>query len=196
MQIHLDLSYASPDELRAFAQYINLRATNAETRQAEAEKEKREYIAQHGTGGWMVRTLDQAAGYTPETSGTKTEAAVDQKTEATTAPAPKKRATKPAPAIEQTKAEDAETCLDVKPSAETQQELPLEQAVKQTETRQAVNEPAGDAPTIDDLRRHLRAYGQGNGAEALSSLYAEYGAKQLSDLPADKYAEIIAKVSA
>jgi len=105
-------------------------------------------------------------------------------------PASKNRPAKKAAPAEEPKQEVKETCLDVKPSAETQQELPLKTAAE------IGYEPAAPELTIDDLRRHLRAYGQGNGAEALSSLYAEYGAKQLSDLPADKYAEIIAKVSA
>jgi hypothetical protein len=102
----------------------------------------------------------------------------------TPAPATEK---KPRAKKEVVKAEAEETCLDVKPSAEAQQDLPL------AEPSPAA--AAADTLTIDDLRRHLRAFGQANGADALTKLYGEYNVKQLSDLPADKYAEIIAKVS-
>lgn len=74
----------------------------------------------------------------------------------------------------------------VEPAAEVQEELALAEPVD-----------TDAAPiTIDDLRRHLRIYGSEKGADALTALYAEYGVQKLSDLPADKFAEIIAKVSA
>lgn len=178
MQIHLDLSYADAKVLRAFAQFVTTSAEAAEVRQAAAEAEKRELIARGGYAQEIAPTSAVASAIV------KTEAA---QAVAEPAPAPaaeKKPRAKKVAEPEPVKAEAEETCLDVKPSAEAQQELPLDDG------------DSTPVPTIDDLRRHLRTYGQANGAEALSALYAEYGAKQLSDLPPEKYADIIAKVSA
>jgi hypothetical protein len=111
-------------------------------------------------------------------------APVSTATDAMPAPAPaekKPRAVKKTvePEPETATGEDGETCLDaLKTSAAAQQELPLEKA-----------------PTIDSLRSALRAYGSTEGADALTALYAEYGVAKLTELPEDKYAEIIKKVT-
>lgn len=177
----LVIEISGPEVAEAVGRFMPdlAKAMTAERERAEA------HWAKTGGFGWAANATAAGAADGVTEAGD----IVEVKTvpaEPAPAPVEKKPRAKKAVEPEPAKQEAEETCLDVKPSAEAQQELPLEGEKV---------EPA-PAPTIDDLRRHLRTYGQANGAEALSALYAEYGAKQLSDLPAEKYAEIIAKVSA
>lgn len=186
--LHMNFNYASPGELRAISRFLN---DLAEVREKDIAEQRIQFAknCSYSEQNQALGSETIVAGSSLESSATQAVAETSAALRAPTS-APKARATKKTAPVEEPKKEAEETCLDVKPSAEAQQELPLKTAAE------IGYEPAAPELTIDDLRRHLRAYGQSNGAEALSSLYAEYGAKQLSDLPADKYAEIIAKVSA
>lgn len=147
---------------------------------AEQVRLEAEYLRRGGVSG-LVGVAEVIGGTSMEASAehavAETSAAL-RETEVVVEEVRVQKGRKPKP--EPVKTEAEETCLD-----EPKPEPTGAESVKEADA----------AYTIDDLRRHLRAFGQANGADALATLYAEYGVKQLSELPADKYGEIIAKVS-
>ena len=70
-----------------------------------------------------------------------------------------------------------------------------------TETAQPVAEPApqiapGAVITLEDVRAALTELAGVKGATTTKTLLAEYDAKKLSDVPADKYASLLADAKA
>jgi hypothetical protein len=55
-------------------------------------------------------------------------------------------------------------------------------------------EPAGEPPTIDEVRAALKAYRDVEGAAAMMEVLKNHGAANLQDLKVDQYAAIIAAV--
>lgn len=66
------------------------------------------------------------------------------------------------------------------------------------ESSPATEEPVPEAPkgkqiTLEDVRAKLAALSQDGKQAEVKALITEFGAKKLSDIPADKYSELLAK---
>lgn len=64
------------------------------------------------------------------------------------------------------------------------------------EMAEAASEPKAPTITIDDARSKLKTYALAHGTDAALQVLALYGAKKISDLPAEKYGEFVAKLEA
>lgn len=73
--------------------------------------------------------------------------------------------------------------------APAEAELPKQEALKQEAPKQ-------EAPKIDliEVRAACLAYRDKHGQAALAEVFGKFGAKKLTDIPADKYAELLGAV--
>lgn len=110
-------------------------------------------------------------------------------------PAPKRtRAAKPAAATATEAAGSTQTQTSAPATADTS-ETKSQPAPTPTATTAATEQPAaasGEAVTLEQVRAKLASLSQAGKAADVKKLIADFGAAKLTDIPADKYGELMA----
>lgn len=117
--------------------------------------------------------------------------------DAKAAPAEKEKPAKKAPAKKPAPKKEApveEAPVEKEPEPEVAEETKPEQAAVEEPKVEGAAAPAEH--TLDDVRDAVMAYAKANGNVKGKKLVEKYGATKLSDVPADKWADLFAEATA